>query len=626
MADSCPSIIGDPAVGMTVQAYDKYSSFASQAYDLATKEAVQLAGFTLAPIAFQAAYDLGSNLTGFSRPTQPGTLVAAFDDVDKPALPPTVTLPGITFIDPPQDNTSPPVLTVPTAPQPLAATPPGPLDPLATIVLPDKPDPVMPTLGELQAITLPTLDPITLPTFTAVAPVVDFGAPLESFSFQVNPYSDTLLPAVEASIQSILATGNGLPPAVEQALRDRAFSDVDAQEVRAIQQATEEYASRGFSQPSGILSARLAEVRQNNQNQRNKLSRDIYINAQQVAIENVKFAIGQGVTLEATLQSNYYQLMSLSLESAKFGFQMAVEVFNAKVSLFNAQTQAFATAAQVYRDRIQAELAKVEIFKAKIDAQRLVSEINSQTIAIYNAQLNAVAQLIQIYVAEVSAQKLIAETNTEIVNAYRAKVEAFGAQVQAFVAEWDAYKAQVDAELAQEKIYETSVNAYATRVKAWSDQQSQKIEVGKLNIADKDLALRAWRSQLDLYLGEISAQRDILNAKVAVYQGNVETYKAEAGVETAAADANMRQFTALMQSERARVDTAIENAKVRINQLIQTTALAVEAEKAAAQTASQLAASAMSAVHFGASVSSSSSDSQSCNTNFNNNTSVSTSL
>ena len=91
-------------------------------------------------------------------------------------------------------------------------------------------------------------------------------------------------------------------------------------------------------------------------------------------------------------------------------------------------------------------------------------------------------------------------------------------------------------------------------------------------------------------------------------------YTADAGVETAASAATDRTFQLGLERENASVNAALKAAEIRIQENIQLLSQLMDSRRTQAQVMSQLAASAMSAMNFSASVSSARSATRSCAT------------
>lgn len=602
----CPIWIGDPALGMVDIAYEKYSAFASQSFQIAMEGLQALGTFQINGVNTSNSYNASMSLAEYRRPTKP---TSAQIDLSLPALP-EFNVPDETLREPPVDTSQIPVLSIPPPPSQSLPTAPGNAPPLTPLTLPAEPSLIFPTVPDLVDITIPTAPTISLPTFAGVRPDdTDLVAPVENFGFTAQQYTSALLDKVRGRVSSMLDGDTGLPAAIAQALRDRAFAAVDREEYRAVQTATEEFASRGFSEPNGILTRRLAEVRQNSQSQRNAASRDIHIRDQEIAVENLRFAVTQGIALESALIQDWHEYMRLGLAVAQAVQQFAIDVFNAKVTLFNARYQAYVAEAQVFEQLLRAELAKLEVFKAEIDAERLKGEINQQKVALYEQRVRALLVQVQVYQGQIEAVKAQAEVNTSIMESYRAQVAAYSERVKATAVVWDGYRSLVDAELSKVRIYEVSENAYATRVRAWAETEQAKTARRASNIDLERLRLERWKGELEASLSDV-------RNRLAVAAQSVEVYRAEAGVEGVASEANNRKFTLMMEQERARTEVSLKDAELRIQQALKLTEITIQKLVSIAQISGTVTASAMGAVNFSAGVSSGHTQTQACDTNF----------
>jgi hypothetical protein len=459
-------------------------------------------------------------------------------------------------------------------------------------------------------------------TFDGVRPNLNLQSPVNNFSFTPQQYVSDLLDRVRNRVSSMLDGGTGLPLAVVTALRDRAYAANDVEDMRSVQQAIEEYGARGFTEPSGILNKRVTEVRQNNQNQRNSLSRDIYIQDEQIAVENLRFAVTNGIALESKLMDIFIEMSRLELEAAKTAVDVVIRIFDSEVRLANLELDQFKADADVFRALIQADLAEVEVYKAQIDAQRLIGELNQQLVAIYREKVSAILAKAQVYEAQVRAVEAQSRINVSIVEARRAEIQAFAEQIAAFSAQWDAYGKQIESDVSKARIYEISENVYATRAKVWADINTNLIDQKRLSLDQDKLSLEAWKAKLDKITFIIDSQLKRIDAQVRVYEALLKKYQADATIEQVAVDANAKQIELYTAQERAAVDTAIETARINIGQLNAETQVLLEAKKTIASVGAQLSAGAMSAQSAHASIGSSLSQGQSCSTSFSFNTSI----
>lgn len=259
-------------------------------------------------------------------------------------------------------------------------------------------------------------------------------------------YVSTMLDGVK-NLLGVMLGGEAMPAALAQALRNRAYTEANTEEGRAVGQAYDEFAARGFDEPAGQLNRRVSEARSDALAKRQMINRDIYIQEQTVAIENARFAVSAGIQLEGM---------------------------------------------------------NVQVFTAEVDAALKGVEIQSTQ-------------------------------NRLLLDAWRGKVEMFDVQL-------------------------------------------------KGELARVDTALKAFEAQ-------------------------VEVYRADAQMATAAGEYDNRRFQLNLSQETAIVTTEMKRADQAFEQMRYITSIQLEIKKTLAEVQSKLAAAAMSAVNVGASLSSSSSES-----------------
>ncbi len=618
MADdtTCPLIVGDPATGLVIAGWNQFSQFATTSFNLAQNGLQALIDFSVAPVNFNISYNLTPDLQGYVRPPVPADISVAFDTskINDPGAPPSTLIGPVSFDEAPVNTAVAPSINIGTGPGDLTAVAPTPPANPAPVVIPTAPTVALPDTPTLLSLNLPTFAGAPLPTFDSVRPELDFDVPGQTWNFTPVDYTSTLQDELQAQIELGLQGGTGLPPDVARALFEQALSKNDVSTLQAIMAVKEDRASMGWSEPDGVLDKKIIQIRQKALETSGNLNRDIYIRISDVAIANIKEYTDKGITLETKRMDLHISMQQLILDAQKFVMQSAIEIYNARATLFNAQLEAYKTDAAVFADRIQAALAEVEVYKAEIDAQRLIGEINQQSVSIYTAQIQAVLSTVEIYKAQVEGATAQVNANRAIVEMFQAQVTAFAEQVRAYAAQWDAYKSSVDAQVAKEGIYRTAVEAYAADVNAWASINSSKIAQQNLILGEKELDLKGWLGLLDRFKTQILAQTSIVDAGVRVYGSRVDLYRGEAQVESAASEANARQTSLLIESNRATVDTALKNAQLQSDQLFRLTTIIAEIKKALAQVASQLAAASMGAVHLAATASHEAANTQACST------------
>lgn len=614
----CADLSSDPAFLFVSGGYDTFVNLANQAYQLTVEQTQELNNLVIAPIPFQVNFDFEGQLAAFQRPAPPVIDNAAleFRPQGSVAAPPGFTEGSINAAPVPVQDLTPPSLVY--GPSPNAPTIEAPIAPPAAppIVLPTEPDYTLPAVPTFEQLNLPTLPDIQLPEFDGARPVFVEPPLNENWSFTPEDYASELLDDLTAQVRRMMQGGTGLPAAIEQALFDRSRERVDEETLREAQATFDEFGTRGFTEPNGILTGRLLEVRQGAQNRKAENNRDITIRVHEVEVENVRFAVTQGIALEGVLINLHQQEQALLLQAAQFQRETAIAILNARISVFNAQLTAYQTDAQVLESRIRAELAKVEVFRAQIEGERVRGEINEQRVRLYAEQVRAVNLLADFYRTRVQAVQAQVDIEKSVVDRFRAQVDAYGERWRAFGSEADAYRATVQAEGEKANVYSTLANVFNTRVNAWNTGESLKIERERLRIQSHGQQLDAWRGQLDTLLANLQAEQARLQAVATSIGAKAQIYTAQAGVEQAASAATDRSFQLGLEKERAEVDTSLKAAEIRIQENIQLTQVMVRLKETLTQVLAQLAASSMSAVNFSASVGSSKSNSRSCSTSY----------
>ncbi|MDN5924588.1 MAG: hypothetical protein L0H70_06260, partial [Xanthomonadales bacterium] len=442
---------------------------------------------------------------------------------------------------------------------------------------------------------------LTVQPFTGVAPDVSgIAVPLEDWSFTPQQYTDALLDKTKQTISTMMDGGTGLPLVIAQALRDRAFDAQDAQEVRDVQQATDEWASKGWTEPSGVLARRVADVRQQAAARRAGLSRDVAIEDQKIAVENLRFAVSQGVAIESALMQSWHDFMAVSLQAAQAVLALRTQTFQSRVALAQLELSVFKTKAEVWREELQAQLVELQAYKELLQAEVMRGQINQNRVALYKARIEAVMAQVDIYKSQVAAANGVADTNRSLVQVEEAQIKAYATEVDAYGKEWDAYRTQYATNEVKAQIYDTVSRGFANRISVWSETQQQKSRNQSTELATAQARVQVWEAQVRKILGDLEMERTRLSVNNDVYRTDVAKYSAEAQVGVAASDANLRAVTLGVEKAKAVSQIAIENLRLGINQNVQLAEMALSKMQTVAKTAAQLSAASMSVVNFSA--------------------------
>jgi hypothetical protein len=620
---SCNQVYGTTADMLTGAAWGIFQDYANRSYNLASSQITDLNGFTVEFIAWDASFNADGTLSGFVRPADP----------DLEPITPIVT-DGV-IPDAPTVDIAPVQLDiVPAEPTQLANLPelnltvnaPDSLDDVArpstapTLdfgTAPTEPTLDVITMGELVEITIEDAPIVTIDTFDEEAPEFDAPVPSGSIDFTENPYVSELLDGIKVRINELMA-GEGLPPAVAVALYGQLVDREDTSAIKMAQEVREDFASRGFdAEPNGLLAKRLLEVRKANRDKRSESARAVYIEEQKVVVENVRFAVAQGLQLEGQLIQAHMQVEQRRFDLAVKLQEIALGVFNAHVSAFNARVAGFNARIEAYKAFLEGQKAKVEVYKAQVEAAKVRGELNEQLVRVYEARIRAEITKVEVYKAQVEGYRARIEGERTRIEAYKGEVDAYRSFVEVYKAEWDAERTRIEAEVQRGRIYQTLAEVYASRVDVWRTKADVKIQNQRADIQVAQQYLQQHDAQVKTMLARLEAAKATLQAQVAQQQAAITLYQAKAGVEATAAEVDTREFAALAERENQRLQILLKDVDLRITQANQNASLLLRAMESASQASTQLTASAMSAINVSSAVSSGFSRSDNCSTAFN---------
>ncbi len=525
------------------------------------------------------------------------------DGIDVPDL--SIDLdPGDVQVDaPPSFTPSVISVTLPTAPAPIDTSGAPTRPELLDFEVPNAPTLNLPSVGDLVQIHIPEFSFPEIPAFDEAAPEFAGNAPNTVLQWAEPSYQSAVLDDVKARLRAMLAGGTGLPPAVEQALFDRARMREDQNAYKAIDEATNAFSARGFELPPGALVKAISAVREQAMLNVSELAREILSKSAEWEIENLRQAVQQGVALESTLMASFNDMATRIFEAAKFRVQADIDLYNAQVSLFNARQNAYETKATVYRTVLEAQLSKIEVYKAQIEGEKAKGEINDQTVRIFNSQLQALATRIDIYKAEMSGAQVKADLNKPLIDAYRADIQAYAEKLSARKTEFDAYETGVKAEQAKIGILESESRAFAATVQAYESSNNVKIQAIRTKIEVMNAQVAKYTAALEGEKARVQAQLSNVQAMTAAYQADVSRYNAQVSAATSERQLEQSRIEANLRNNLAYYEIELKKYDASISRLIQQVQIQSETIKAAGTMAAQLAAGAMAATNVSASMS-----------------------
>ncbi len=532
-----------------------------------------------------------------------------------PTAPSAPELSSVSQINPPTVPTfigSFPTINLPAAPEGLTAIAPDGAPEFTMPTIPDAPEYDIPGAPTLRDLDLPDAPDITLPDFLATAPEDNLVAPEAQMVFSEDMYASNLLTEINDKLQTDIVSGTaGLPEITENMLWDRARSREHMETQRGKKRAVEEFAGRGFTLPTGALAARLREAEQDAVNKSVSLSREVYINQAERALQQMQFALTTALQKESQLMDYSNSVAQRAFEAQNALLQASVQIFNGKVQLYTARVSAYSAYADVFKTQIDAELSKLRVFESELSAQKLIGEMNLQDLEAYKTSLTAIESIVEVYKTETQAAGVQADVQRLGLEAFKGEVDAYKAQIEAKATEYGGYKTRVDSELAKVKLFEGEVDAYNGQINGY------KAYVDTLSIINRS-DIEVNKSQLDIYLGRLQAfktQTDAeatrIKAEATSFDAEVRAFSAELGAQESRVKSEATEQQLKMSVASTEANLEMKQAELNIQKSINALELLVEALKSGATVSSGLAQAALSAVNLSGSISGSSSDSTS---------------
>lgn len=531
-------------------------------------------------------------------PTSFGTITSQLPDTVGLEAVPDLTDPNI-----PEFNPSISALNIPNPPPWTAPGDPPARPDVGEVNIPSRPIVALPSPPILEEITIPTFDGLTLPTFDEVEPEFVGSALPGILQWSEPTYEPEILDEVLAKLRLLWDGGSGLPPAVEQAIVERALAREDQIAKREIDAVSDEFSARGFTMPSGMQAARTDQMRQDLAVKKLALNRELTIKFAETQIENVRFAIQQGIAAENVFVNLFTNMANRMFEAAKFQIESQVQIYNAQVSLYNARINGYQIRAQVFDIRVKAALAELEVFKAEIEAEIARGQINEQRVRTYTAQVQAVQTEIEIFKAQMQGASVEAEVIRNQIEAYRADVAAYAERINADKVRFDAYEAQVRGEAAKAGIVDAQARAYAALIQGKSAIADIEAKRADVYIQRNRLRLEGYVAELDAEKTRIQSQVAVIQAGASAYTADTQRFAAQATAETAKAQVEVSAKEAELRTNISFYQAQVQAYVSNMEQLIRQASLIVDALKAAGSIASTLAAGAMAGVHVGATIS-----------------------
>lgn len=449
------------------------------------------------------------------------------------------------------------------------------------------------------AIHLPSNPNINVDDFNGTHPDPSgITSPSTDFNWTETDYSSTTLDDIAAQISAYFSGGTGIPEPVWEAIWARDNDRENRSGEKLITEINEEWSSRGFQLPQGIQVAQIAEARQQLQSALAGRSRDISIQEATLEIENLKFAVQQGIALENMKGGWYQQAILRSLDAAKFSSQLAIDLFNAEINFYNAQVQTYSIEATVYKVELEAELSKLEVYKTELEGQKLIGDLNLQQVQIYKTRVDALGVNIDHYNATIQALKLGVDIDSARINAYSTEVQAYSEKVKAASLEYQLYETEMKGAKIEADIYATEIQAFSSKVQAYSAQVDASAKNSQIDLSINTQKIEEYNTLLKAYSVQVDAALNELKSEVALFDSQNKAYSVKIDNEKNRSNVELQTLREEVSYAGLRTQASIAGARSDLEGEKAEAALSVEALKQVAHAESAIAGSALSVVNL----------------------------
>lgn len=466
----------------------------------------------------------------------------------------------------------------------------------------------MPDMESLDTVVIPTITFPTLPTFDEAAPQFTDAAPNVLVNWTEPAYASENFDEVKAVISRMFQGGTGLPAVIEQQMFDRARGRLDITARKAVAEAFDTFANKGFTMPPGMLVEQVNAAREDNQLQANAQERDLRILVAEKEIENMRFAVQQGLAAENIIFNIFNNAAQRMFEVAKFTVEAQLSLFNAKVSLFNSLTSAYQTRAQVFKYKLDAELAALDVIRIQLEAAKLTGDINLQKVQVFNARVQALSSQVEVYKAQMQGAQVQADVARTQIEGYRVDVQAYAERIGAEKTKFDAYKTRVEGEVAKVGIYDAQARVFQSLVAAEGVKADVRVKGIQADIEKMQANTQRFLAVIDRSKADLQSKLGVVEAKARTAGLNIQFMSAQNDANRAKSEAEIRVGEQQLQTNIALTQALIKRFEVNMSRVIQEAELKARSMQAAGQMAATLAGGAMAAQHVQASISSSASE------------------
>lgn len=471
------------------------------------------------------------------------------------------------------------------------------------VPLPVEPSYTMPTEPVVTDLTIPAPPVIEVPTFDDTLEVIEDNLCLPSgFNWEASPYSSEIW---ESFLQKVLKGlnegGTGLSPEVEQAIYNRALYRQQLQNDRAIRDAENYYAAKGFNLPPGAVASRVQEVFIEIQRANTEINEKIAIGQAELAQKNEHFYVEMARQAEVVLREFFSAQENRMLEAAKSTILMGVELFKAHLSRQGLKLEVYKARLTVFVENVRATLAKVEIYKAEVEATIAASNLQRTRVELYTAQVGALETLGRFYSIRLQSVEIAQRIENTKIDIFKIEAEVYSAKLAAEKNKVDIFGALNDAERTKAMTYGEQVRARVAELEA--SKIEFELQVQKLNavVQANSAELERYKSELTSYNIQVDSKAKEVGAHVEAYKAEISAYIAESGSYDSYYSAKIKESELALQEAKMNLDLQVAAISARNSSFVAIKQLQLGSTEGVMNVSSQLTASALTAVNASAS-------------------------
>lgn len=218
---------------------------------------------------------------------------------------------------------------------------------------------------------------------------------------------------VDSFICDTITDGFGLTRSVADAIWQRGRERELIELARRESEAVNNYASRGFMLPSGVLTNQLSAIRQDVANKAATFNRDVVIKEQEIRIESVKFAVEQGIRLRLGVITALVDFIRARIALHTLTKDRASAFVDAERALF--QNAAAYYNALIDRARLELEEDRLNIARATDDNRTLADFFARVTDSRVNAAVSAARAMGDIAASALASQNSLASIDNSTI-------------------------------------------------------------------------------------------------------------------------------------------------------------------------------------------------------------------